>query len=293
MGQVEAEKVISFKSKLTGELFETEEALRVHDREVKKQTRLIESRAMKDAEIVRLSNRPRLEATSLDHLAELLVECHSSIVKLVNGSSYTGLHCQRFTPVERVVFRAKLCDVEGGFCSKAKPVEVIDQPTNLFYNGNINCFFARRPLWEDMTFRMLFNYIHTGTGGGDSCASGYMTHNELVLCLDDFPLLREAYIKQRDLEAKEREGEEAIRLAAVHIVAADPNYVALQVKHEVVGEEIAALRAQVSAMEKHSASIQNDMDEISGEARAQARLHNPNHAKAERQSLRERIALKP
>lgn len=190
-------KVEVFKCKETGKLFESEEDYKKH---LEKQN-AIKLKREKSLELHKnadsIKNNPRLTATSIEDFQNKMFDA----VNILNGDNPDKLLLLEFDSLRFTNVSNTHSSPINGVCNWSKDR---DKPTSyLGWCGNVKIIFSsylNTGKNRDKIDQIINHFPGFNTGSGGSCSSKYGEYKncdvliyELMLYLDDFPLLLEKY----------------------------------------------------------------------------------------------------
>lgn len=220
--QSAATLVTAYRCPETGELFPTAQKLAAHRRA---RTRAANAEARKaglEIRFAELSDRPRLEATSLSEVCQLIQAVLPEMLtigKKLNYQSYSRkpeLRHIQFTDMSLTPARLN----EEKY---SRPLVKLDNPSQVRLRGHLHLLYAQDPgFFFSANLSNYFPYLHTGCGGASDEPTGYKCHYDLTLCLDDFPKLRAQHDEHRRQLALSKARETQVAAAAAKAFAEDP-----------------------------------------------------------------------
>lgn len=217
-----ATQVTAYRCPETGELFPTAQKLAAHRRARTKAANEVARREALKARYAELSDRPRLEATSLSEVCQLMLEV---LPEMLTISKKLGRQCYDRKPkLQNVWFNGMTLSLarmsEDNY---NRPLDKLENPSQMRMRGDIHLLFDKDPgFFFSSNLSHYFPFIHTGCGGASNVPSGYKCHYDLTLCLDDFPKLRAQHDEQRRQQKLSKEREAQVARTAETLFAASP-----------------------------------------------------------------------
>lgn len=239
-------KISAFKCPLTGTLFETQEQLDEHKASLEYEELYLKAQADREAKLIELINKPRLEATGLAHLGELLRECYHEIMKLHEMGPASG-------KLDEISISAEVSSFMQNALVKPLPnsLDDVKVPSQRQLRGKVFFLWAKRPYIYPAAFDTYFKYIHLGTGGsgGRREGGGVTNYYDLELCIDDFPKIHSSYVRYDELESDYRQYKKEIVSSTAQRCAADVELTAYKDELTALVEQQRVLTEKINARE--------------------------------------------
>ena len=266
--QAAAAKVTAYRCPDTGELFPTAQKLAAHRRARTKEANEQARREALKARYAELSDRPRLEATSLSEVCQLMMETLPEMLTI--GKKLGRQHYDRKPKLLNVWFNGMTLGLarmnEENY---NRPLDKLDNPSQMRLRGDIHLLFEKDPgFFFSANLSSYFPFIHTGCGGASSVPSGYKCHYDLTLCLDDFPKLRAQHEEQRRQLALSKEREAQVERTAAELFATNPEKASADAR-------VAETRAAVEKAQQDFRKAHEAVQALQAEAKSAAELQHP------------------
>lgn len=158
----------------------------------KKKARAEASARRIEARIEELTDIPRLQARSIEELENLIKQVLPELIRLYRRKGWTDLNRQEVLGIRLNLNAPRLGRQNEDRYNKPLSAE---PKTSLRLCGSDFVVWKRRPsMGPGSALSDFFPYFHEGCGGGSTePGGGFSRHFNLTLCLDDFPLILEAY----------------------------------------------------------------------------------------------------
>lgn len=213
---------LPYKCPKTGLRFADEEAAAEYAKVQARKKRAAKRRANLEATYDRLVAEPRLQATSFEDLARRMEAVLPELLRVERQLNGGSDRCS----VKSIQFRLSGCRPARLNEDKYNRPLAEHPQTALRLSGDIQVLWSKPPSFgfnPQQSLAGLFPFLHTGCGGMRSVkGEGAVATYELTLCLDDFPLIWEAYAACEAQEAAEQTRQHRIEARVSELFAESP-----------------------------------------------------------------------
>lgn len=245
---------LPYKCPKTGLRFADEEAAAEDAKVQARKKRAAKRRANLEATYGRLVAEPRLQATSFEDLARRMEAVLPELLRVERQLNGGSDRCS----VKSIQFRLSGCRPARLNEDKYNRPLAEHPQTVLRLSGDIQVLWSKPPSFgfnPQQSLAGLFPFLHTGCGGMRSVkGEGAVATYELTLCLDDFPLIWEAYVACEAQAAADKVRQQKIEARATQLFNESPAAMDLVADVSVAAQAVlAAERTQDEAIAKVTA----------------------------------------
>lgn len=273
-------QITAFKCEKTGAIFEQQSDYDSHLRKLRKEAADKQEALEKKERLEAAVDRPRLEATSVEHLEALLKASYAKILGMTTSGQNGGRTVPAFVDFKLKVFLQKRNSDRNVF------IEVQPVPSNKVLTGSAIITLSKEPdFMSRLNANEVFPWLHAGGGNRQSEKEGFTKTYDVTINLDDLPLL---YVENLTFDAlcqSEESLKKQVSAKVDELAAADANLGQIAEERDALQTDIRALQAKLQALDLE-ASATREMLVV------QARTYYPELDSVEKARLSEALSVR-